>query len=159
MLNAMQKGELDIAISSTLTPTQGMRSLALTDETLVLVASRPTILGDEQMPPYIQMDWGPQFNSEVARLENHLPHSRLSIGNGEMGLRYVLEHDCCGYFPLRTIRALMQQNRLYRVKRAPRFPFSGQVIYSEDNPNRLFIERAIDWLKGIEPNPAIRDAE
>jgi DNA-binding transcriptional LysR family regulator len=150
MLIAVQNGELDVIITSAPTPVHGMRSLALPDETLVLVARRPAILNDERMPPYIQMDWGPQFNSEVARLENHLPHSRLSIGNGEMGLHYVLEHDSCGYFPHRTIRTLLQQNRLYRVKRAPRFPFSGHVVYNEDNPNRLFIERAIDWLKGIE---------
>jgi len=49
---------------------------------------------------------------------------------------------------------LLQQNRLYRVKRAPRFPFSGHVAYNEDNPNRLFIERAVDWLKGVETEPA-----
>ncbi len=150
MLSAVQNSELDVAITSAAKQEQGMRSLSLADETLILVARRPAVLNDERMPPYIQLDWGPQFNSEVGRLENHLPPSRLSIGNGEMGLRYVLEHDSCGYFPQRTIRRLLQQNRLYRVKRAPRFPFSGQVVYNEDNPNRLFIERAIDWLKGVE---------
>ncbi len=156
MMNALQNGELDVAITPDSTPAQGMRSLALADETLVLVARRPLKLNDERMPPYIQLDWGPQFNSEVARLESHLPRSRLSIGNGEMGLRYVLEHDSCGYFPQRTIRTLLQQNRLYRVKRAPRFPFSGRVAYNEDNPNRLFIERAVDWLKAAETEPKSR---
>ncbi len=149
MLDAVQNGELDVAITSAATSAFGMRSLALADEMLILVARRPAVLNDERMPPYIQLDWGPQFNSDVARLESHLPYSRLSIGNGEMGLRYVLEHDSCGYFPQRTVRTLLQQNRLYRVKRAPRFPFAGHVVYNEENPNRLFIERAVDWLKGI----------
>ncbi len=155
MLNATQNGELDFAITSTTTTADDMRSLALPDETLILVSRRPAVLNDERMPPYIQMDWGPQFNSEVARLEKHLPHSRLTIGNGELGLRYVLEHDSCGYFPHRTIRTLLQQNRLYRVKRAPRYPFSGYLVYNKDNPNRQFIERAVDWLKGIEMDTAI----
>ncbi|MCP4980061.1 MAG: LysR family transcriptional regulator [Gammaproteobacteria bacterium] len=150
MLNAVQNGELDLAITSAPSTAHGMRILALSDETLILVARRPLSLNNEAMPPYIQMDWGPQFNSQIIRMENHLPHSRLSIGNGELGLRYVLEHDVCGYFPLRTIRAHLQQNRLYRVKRAPRFSFGGYVVYNEDNPNRPFIERAVDWLKGIE---------
>ncbi len=150
MLNAVQNNELDVAITSAPISARGMRMLTLADETLVLVARRPTVLNDERMPPYIKMDWGPQFNTEVARVENHLPHSRLSIGNGELGLRYVLEHDSCGYFPHRTIRTHLQQNRLYRVKRSPCFPFAGHVVYNEDNPNRLFIERAIDWLKGVE---------
>ncbi len=150
MLSAIQNGELDFAITSATTAAPGMRSLALPDETLVLVSRRPAVLNDERMPPYIQMDWGPQFNSEVARLEKHLPHSRLTIGNGELGLRYVLEHDSCGYFPHRTISTLLRQNRLYRVKRAPRYPFSGYLVYNQDNPNRQFIERAVDWLKGIE---------
>jgi hypothetical protein len=72
-----------------------------------------------------------------------------------MGLRYILEHDSRGYFPQRTIRTLLQQNRLYQIKRSPRFPFSGHVVYKEDNPNRPFIERAVDWLNGVEKNRGV----
>ncbi len=155
MLNAVESENLDFAIIPATTLPEGISRLLLADETLVLVASRPATLNNINMPPYIHMDWGPQFNSEVARIESRLPNSHLTIGNGELGLRYVLEYDSCGYFPYRTIRTLLQQNRLYRVKRAPRFPFSGYLIYSEENHNRLFIERAIEWFKGGERNPEI----
>ncbi len=147
MLDAVQKGDMDAAITNDPTPTPELNIRALSDETLVLASRRPASLGDEHMPPYVRLDWGPAFAHQITRLEQHLPDSRLSIGQAELGLRYVLEHDVCAYFPLRTIRALLQQNRLYKVKRAPRFSFPGYIVYNEDNPNRLFVERAIEWFR------------
>ncbi|MCP5111030.1 MAG: LysR family transcriptional regulator [bacterium] len=149
MLKAVQDGGLDIAITQASTPAQGMHALPLSDETLVLVARRPASLNDERMPAYVRLDWGPQFSSQIARLDSHLPASRLTIGNGALGLRYILDHDACAYFPLRTVRSLLQQARLYRVKRAPKFSFAGHVVYSDDNPNHLFVERAVEGLRSV----------
>ncbi len=149
MFIAVQRGELDIAITYASTPVSDMCTLSMPDESLVLAARQPASLNDERMPPYVRLDWGPQFVSQVSRIEGRLRSSRLNIGNGEQGLRYILEHDVCGYFPLRILRPLLQQNRLFRVKRAPRFKITGHIVYNEDNPNRIFVERAVEGLRGV----------
>jgi DNA-binding transcriptional LysR family regulator len=152
MLKSVQDAKLDLAITYASTPARGMHALPLPDETMVLVARRPASLNDDRMPTYVRLDWGPQFNGQIARIEPHLPHSKLSIGNGALGLRYILDHDACGYIPLRTARWLLQQKRLYRVKRAPKFTIAGHVVYSEDNPNHLFLERAVEGFRGVRSN-------
>ncbi len=149
MLKYIEDGKLDIAVTYAATPASGMRVLSLTDETMVLVARRPASLSDENIPPYVRLDWGPQFNDQIARLEPRLRAGRLSIGNGMLGLRYILEYDACGYIPLRTARWLLQRKRLYRVKRAPKYTIAGHVVYGESNPNRLFLERAVDGFRSV----------
>ncbi len=158
MLKSVQDGRLDMAVTHAAPSAKGMHSLPLPDETMVLVARRPAALGDERMPAYIGLDWGPQFSGQIARIASHLPDSKLSIGNGILGLRYILEHDACGYIPLRTSRPLLQQKRLHRIKRAPKFSITGHVVYSEDNPSLPFLERAIEGFRGLRSNrsdPAI----
>ncbi len=144
MLKAVQDGKLDIAITPATTSEQGVHTISLAGEKMVLVAQRPVRLKDENMPVYVRLDWGPQINGQIARVEPRLPESKLSIGNGMLGLRYILEHDACGYVPLRAAARLLQQKQLYRVKRAPGFKTTGHIVYSEDNSNHLFVERAIE---------------
>ncbi|MCP5080169.1 MAG: hypothetical protein GY948_00550 [Alphaproteobacteria bacterium] len=149
MLKSVQDGRLDMAITQAAAPARGLRALPLLDEAMVLVARSPANLNDDRMPAFVRLDWGPQFNGQIARIASHLPGNKLSIGNGILGLRYILEHDACGYVPLRTARPLLQQKRLYRVKRAPKFMINGHIVYSEDNPNHLFLERAIEGFRGL----------
>jgi len=149
MHKAVQAGKLDIAITHATTPVPGVHVLPLAEEAMVLVSRRQVRLNDDNMPDYVRLDWGPQINAQIARVEPRLPDSKLSIGNGMFGLRYIAEHDACGYVPLRTARQLLQQKHLYRVKRAPKFKTTGYIIYSEDNPSHLFLERAIEGFQGI----------
>ena len=153
MQNAVKEGTLDIAVTYAATPALGTQALSLPDETMVLVAPYPASLSDGHLPPFIRLDWGPQFNSQVTRVERLITTSNLFIGQGELGLRYILEHDVCGYFPLRNIRQLLRDKRLYRVKRAPKFTIPGHIVYSNEGPNHLFVERAIEGLRGIRTNP------
>ncbi|MCP5073583.1 MAG: LysR family transcriptional regulator [Rhodobacteraceae bacterium] len=149
MLKFVQDGRLDMAITHAAASAKGLHSLPLPDEAMVLVARHPASLSDERMPAYVWLDWGPQFDSQITRIASHLPGSKISIGNGILGLRYILEHDACGYVPLRSVRTHLQNKLLYRVKRAPKFMLNGHVVYSEDNPNHLFLERAIEGFRGL----------
>ncbi|MCP5088901.1 MAG: LysR family transcriptional regulator [Rhodobacteraceae bacterium] len=149
MLKLVKDGRLDMAVTHAAAPAEGMRSVSLPDETMVLVARRPGTLGDGRLPAYVGLDWGPQVSGQIARIASHLPGSKLSIGNGILGLRYILEHDACGYVPLRTAHPLLRQKRLYRIKRAPKLHITGHVVYSEDNPNLPFLERAIEGFRGL----------
>lgn len=149
MLKSVQEGRLDLAITHAVAPLPGLHILSLPEETMVLVANRPATLGEERMPPFVHMDWGPQFMAQLARIEPRLPEGRVSVGSGLMGMRFIQENEACGYLPLRTARWLLNQNRLYRVKRAPKFSIAGHVIYSEENPNHLFLERAIDSFRDV----------
>lgn len=144
MLKSVQEGRLDIAITHAPAPETGLHMMPLPEETLVLVASRPCSLADDQIPDFLALDWGPQFNDQVKRMKGLLPQSKIHVGNGELGLKYISEHDACGYIPLRSARNLLQQKRLFRVKRAPKFKTPGNIIFSEDNPNCPFIERAVE---------------
>ncbi len=150
MLKSVQIGKLDIAITHTITSTQGLHTIPLTGETMVLVARRPARLNDTNMPVYVRLDWGPQINDQVTRVEPRLPESKLSIGSGMLGLRYILEHDACGYVPLRAAGQLLQQKRLCRVKRAPGFKTTGHIVYNEDSPNHLFLERAVEGFLEVQ---------
>jgi len=154
MLKRVQDGAMDIAIIPASDQTAGMRSLPLPDETMVLVARRPGALGDAHLPPYIGLDWGPQFNSQIVRVAPRLPDSNLTVGNGILGLRFILEHDACGYVPLSTAQPLLRQKRLYRVRRAPKLAVSGHIVYRGDNPNLPFIERAIEGYRSLQGGDA-----
>ncbi len=149
MLKSVQEGRLDLAITHATAPLPGLHVLPLPEETMVLIANRPATLGEDRMPPFVHMDWGPQFKAQQARIEHRLPKGRISVGNGLMGMRFIQENDACGYLPLRTARWLLSQNRLFRVKRAPKFSIAGHVIYTEENPNHFFLERAIDRFREI----------
>ncbi len=149
MLKAVENGAVDIAITHASTSLHGMRTITLPDETMVLVARRQTNLNSGGMPAYVRLDWGPEFNAQVSRLESRLSDSKLSIGNGMLGLRYILEHDACAYVPLRTARRFLRRKRLFRIKRAPKFAIAGHIVYAEDNPNHVFLERAIKGFGGI----------
>ncbi len=148
MLKAVQDGKLDIAITHARTEVRGMNALPLAKETMVLVARRPARLGDD-MAEYVRLDWGPEINDQIARVESRLPESKLSIGNGMLGLRYILEHDACGYVPLRTVRKMLLRKQLHRVRRAPKFMIYGYIVFNADSPNHLFVERAIEGFHGI----------
>ncbi len=150
MLKAVNEGSLDLAITHDATSLQGMHTLPLQDEIVVLVARRPASLNEDRVPNFIRLDWGPQFGGQIKRIENRLPKSHLSIGNGMLGLRYILEHDACAYIPWRIARRLVQEKRLFRIKRAPRISIPGHIVYSEDNPNLQYLERALVGFRGLQ---------
>ena len=149
MLQRVQEGRLDLAITHAATPAPGLISVPLSGDSMVLVAARAATLGDAQMPPFIDLDWGAQFAGQLGRIRPRLPEARIAIGSGLLGLRYIQEHDACAYVPLRSARALLRQKLLFRIRRAPKFTIAGQIVYSEDNPHRFLLERAVGEFRDM----------
>ena len=65
--------------------------------------------------------------------------SPISFGEGAFALQHILEHGGSGYLPLRSIRAHLENGRLFVVNGAPEFTRAVYLARS------LYLAEA-DWL-------------
>src|SRR3546814_13503160 len=70
---------------------------------------------------YVHVDWGPEFYAQHSASYPDMPGPSLSVNVGWLGLRHLLACGGSGYFPLRTVRHLLDQGGLRLVAGAPDF--------------------------------------
>lgn len=95
--------------------------------------------------PYLLIDWGSEFKSQ---LEAVFPLSRqatLSFNLGPLALKYILKKGGNGYFRTRVIEQHINSGQLERVTGSPEFAYPIFVIYRADN-NKEILPRIITCL-------------
>jgi DNA-binding transcriptional LysR family regulator len=90
------------------------------EDRLVLV-SRTKKAHQPGDPTYIFVDWGDEFRRAHAQVYPVNKGAKLSFGNGELALRYMLERGGCAYFPLRAVHQHLQEGRLHIVPKGAEF--------------------------------------
>ncbi len=73
----------------------------------------------------------------------------LSVGLGALGLQYILENGGSGYFPLRVVRPLLEEGRLFRVADASAIGRPAYVVYAANPADPELLDLALAGLRRV----------
>ena len=125
----LNEGKSDLVISyhSSISKEQGQ--IALPDEQLVLVSTRPDspIRFD---PDYVFVEAGDDFGRQHAVAYADAGTARISFGNAVIGLEYLLRAGGSAYLPQRLVSHLLETGRLFRLAEGPIFTRSVYLNYN-----------------------------
>lgn len=124
------EGSLDLAIMYRPTQPPGLMIEHLFDEEFVLVSSAPQTQR-RTSADYVFVDWGPDFQQDHAAAYPEFTNPGLNLDLGPVGLNYLLNNECSGYFPSRLVRSHLARGRLRQPKRARKFVYPVYVVYPE----------------------------
>jgi LysR family transcriptional regulator, flagellar master operon regulator len=124
------EGTLDIAVMYRPSPPPGLTIEHLFDEEFVLVSSakQGTRRGQND---YLLIDWGSDFLQDHAAAFPELANPALSLELGPLGLDYLLQNECSGYFPSRLVKGHVARGRLRQTKRSRKFVYPVYMVYPE----------------------------
>ena len=101
------------------------------------------------MADYVFVDWGDDFRIEHRQAFPEMETPAVSVGLGAMGLPHILANGGSGYQPLRTVRSLLKDKRLYRAAKAPVFQRPAYMVHSADPNDEALLKRALDGLRHV----------
>jgi len=146
IMQGLIEGTVDIGVMYTPTSRSGLVVEALFDETLVLVTSdRKRGWPD---PGYIHIDWGPEFHAQFSEHYADVPPPALVANIGWLGVQQLLAYGGSGYFPLRLVRHLIEERRLWPVKNSTPFKLPAWMVYPRDNDNAT-LRQALEGLREL----------
>lgn len=143
LMQGLIDGRIDIGVMYTPQRRPNLQLTALMDERLVLVqavgpgASTGSAAAGRVPAGYVYVDWGPEFYAQHSASYPDMPGPSLSVNVGWLGLRHVLAYGGSGYFPLRTVGALLDQGRLRRVPGAPDFVLPVWLVHPVDRDREV----------------------
>lgn len=131
LMQGLIDGRIDIGVMYTPQRRPNLQLTALMDERLVRVESTApgAAAGDHGAGDYVYVDWGPEFYAQHSASYPDMPGPSLSVNVGWLGLRHLLASGGSGYFPLRTVRGLLDQGRLRLVAGAPDFVLPVWLVH------------------------------
>ncbi len=142
IMQGLIEGTVDVGVMYTPTSRAGLVVEALFDETLILVTSDKKRGWPD--PGYIHIDWGPEFHAQFSEHYADVPPPALVANIGWLGVQQLLTYGG-GYFPLRLVRHLIEERRLWPVKNAPAFKLPAWMVYPRDSDNAT-LKQALEGL-------------
>jgi DNA-binding transcriptional LysR family regulator len=149
-------GILDVAVMYQPQRRAGLVIEDLMVENLVMVSTRPEAAADWQSD-YVFVHWGRDFQVAHAEAFPEQTTPGLTVGLGALGLNYILEHGGTAYFPVRVVRPLIAQGRLFEVPDMPVMQRNTYVVYDASNPDRALLDKALTGLKEIAANGEVSE--
>lgn len=149
ILRQIADGLLDIGVMYHPRRRPGLVVEPLLEEHLVLVTTQRRKLQAGWLEDYVFVDWGDNFRVSHRQAFPEMETPSVSVGLGALGLQYILQNGGAGYFPLRVVRPLLAEKRLYRVAKAPVFRRPAFVVYAANPVDRALLEVALDGLREI----------
>lgn len=128
LMNQVAEGILDLAVLYAPRYRAGLAVELLVEEKLVLVTTPPGVGGDA--PPYVHVDWGPEFALWKGPGQAGGGESALHIGLGPLGLGYILAAGGSGYFRMGAVRPHLESGRLSLVSGAPEFVYPAYAVHA-----------------------------
>jgi DNA-binding transcriptional LysR family regulator len=148
-MRLLSDGLLDVGVMYQPRQTPGLRIDKLFDETLVLVSTRPRAATAAWVEDYVYVDWGDVFREAHTRFFPDLETPAVSVGLGALGLQHILTHGGSGYFPLRVVQPLLDEERLHRIDEASSVERPAYVVYSETPASPDLVELALEGLRTV----------
>lgn len=119
-------------------------------EELVLVRHRD-LVGD-WINNYVNVDWGPEFNTIFRQAFPHATAPTISVGLGVLGMQYVMALKGAGYLPLSFVKGEMDKGTLLLVEGAPRVHRPVYLVYPTQSRDTPLLEIAIAGLRHVASN-------
>jgi DNA-binding transcriptional LysR family regulator len=146
IMQSLIEGTSDVGVMYTPTSRTGLVVEALFEETLVLVTSDRTRGWPDR--GYIHIDWGPEFHAQFSEHYADVPAPALVANIGWLGVQQLLAYGGSGYFPLRLVRHLIEERRLWQMKNSPPFKLPAWMVYPRDNDNAT-LRQALEGLREL----------
>ena len=148
-MRQLADGVLDIGVMYHPRHTAGLVIEQLLEETLVLVATEERAVSQGWVEDYVFVDWGDVFRTTHGDSFPDMETAAVSVGLGAMGLQYILENGGSGYFPMRVVRPLIAEGKLFRPAGAPAAQRPAYMVYPEDPKDGELLSLALDGLRRI----------
>jgi DNA-binding transcriptional LysR family regulator len=149
LMRQLADGLMDAAVMYSPRAAPGLITEKLLEERLVLVSTTRRTLTSDWRDDYVFVDWGYDFQTEHSKAFPEMEAAAIRVGLGAMGLQYILDNGGSGYFPLRVVRPLLAQKRLYRVPRAPSFGRPAYMVYPASPSDPELLSMAVEGLRHI----------
>ncbi len=146
-MRQLSDGLLDLGVMYTPRTTPGLIIEELLVEKLVLVSTARRSVSEDWVEDYVFVDWGPEFYAAHTKAFPDLPTTAITVGLGDLGLRSILQTGGSGYFPVRIVKPLIAQKKLFRVTKAPVFQRPAYVVYSSAPMDKPLVDLALDGLR------------
>jgi DNA-binding transcriptional LysR family regulator len=79
---------------------------------------------------YVFVDWGGLFRARHSEAFPDLETPAISVGLGALGLEYILQNDGAGYFPVREVKSLIENQPLLTVNNTPNLQRPAYMVYA-----------------------------
>ena len=149
LMRQLSDGLIDIGVMYQPRQTPGLVIEELLVERLVLVSTVPIAETAKWPEGYVFVDWGDDFRATHGEASPRMEASAVSVGLGALGLQYILQNGGSGYFPMRVVRPLLLEERLFRVPKMPVVPRPAYVAYTATPVDEALLELALKGLKQI----------
>ncbi len=155
LMRQLSDGVLDIGVMYQPRQTPGLVIETLLEETLVLVSTKERDVSSGWIEDYVFVDWGDVFRATHGESFPDMETPAVSVGLGPLGLQYILENGGSGYFPMRVVRPLIEEGRLFRLAGAPVARRPAYMVYTANSRDDALLTLALSGLRRI----AARESE
>jgi DNA-binding transcriptional LysR family regulator len=145
LIRRLYEGTLDIGVMYAPQFRAGLAMRHLLSDELVLAAGGAEEAAGPGSAGYIFVDWGPEFRLGHDEAFPSRDASALAFGLGALALRYIRRVGGSGYFPIRTVQALIERGELRLIANAPRFQRPAYAVYRAADANEVVVA-ALDSL-------------
>ena len=126
----------------------GLNVEPIFEDQLVLVSPDPYFLGVTD-PRYVFMDWSEEFQIAHKTQFPDLPTPRVSLALGSQALDFVVDTKRGGYFPARSIAAMVEEGTLHVSAEAPAFPFPAYAVSQAESGDPDTVAEALRLLRAV----------
>ena len=148
LMRQLADGVLDMGVMYEPRQTPGLVVEELLVEQLILVSTEKPVNANSWKDRYVFVDWGPAFRLAHDEAFPDLAPP-VSVGLGPLGLRYILKDGGCGYFPVRVVRTLVAEGRLFRVPDTPAMRRPAYVVYGASSSDQELLQLGLQELREI----------
>ncbi|MFC3703551.1 LysR family transcriptional regulator [Devosia honganensis] len=130
LLEAVRNGALDLAVLYDPPPQDSTAVVELLHEEKLVMVTTDASGRPDNFDDYVQIDWGPSFQSSHQAAFPQLESPGMSVSHGPLALLYLLRVGGTGYFRLSAVAPYLERGQLHRVVSAPAFSYSVHMVYS-----------------------------
>jgi len=148
LMRQLAEGMLDVGVMYSPQSRPGLAIEKLLEERLIMVSTKKRSV-DEWDDDYVLVDWGPEFRQCHGQSFPDMKTPAVSVGLGALGLQHILSYGGTGYFPMRVIRPLLANGRLFEVTGAPDFRRPAWLVHAQEKARDDWFHTALDGLRYV----------
>ncbi|MDD5366583.1 MAG: LysR family transcriptional regulator [Gallionellaceae bacterium] len=156
IMQGLVQGLVDIGVMYTPERRPGLAVEHLFDESLVLVSSNPSRPWPDQ--DYIHVDWGAEFHAQFGARFPDMETSARTANIGWIAQQLMQSQGGSAYLPLRSVRGLIEQGRLWRVHESPLIAMPTYMVFPMDR-DEAHLARAVQRLRLLGAEERAKEAK
>jgi DNA-binding transcriptional LysR family regulator len=149
MGEAVSQQLLDVAIVNEAPHGTRLGVEELPPEQLVLVARQPTDLNRDELPLFINLEFGSEYDVQLQQILPGQSQQHVVLGNALMGLRYLLQRGGMAFLPESMTAEPVKEGRLHHVRGAEAMTLSCKALYLPENPNLPNIRDVLEGARAL----------